>query len=147
MGMTKEELAAKLNGRPMGAEITDQESAQAKADGLLVVFCYSDDNCEFRGAIKEELSAYNGGKFFFNRNSIVPEIEDDVEEEILKKHGALSQTKDRIARASWVRAIWCESTSFAWTFMSSLPSATFDTMEGNEGFCRGIVIDIQEIPV
>ena len=36
--MTKEELAAKLNGRPYYSEMTDDEVAEANAAGLVVVF-------------------------------------------------------------------------------------------------------------
>ena len=36
--MTKEELAAKLNGREYGQEITDAESTEAGKAGLLVIF-------------------------------------------------------------------------------------------------------------
>ena len=46
--MTKEELAAMLNGREYGKEITKAEEEKAKANGLVVIYGYSDDNVELR---------------------------------------------------------------------------------------------------
>lgn len=48
--MTKEQMAALLNGREYGDEITRAEHQIARASGLVVVFGYSDDNMEVRGA-------------------------------------------------------------------------------------------------
>jgi hypothetical protein len=59
--MTKEQLAALLNGREYGSEITREESAQAAKDGLVVLFGASDDLAEFRGAIHDEHGCWDGG--------------------------------------------------------------------------------------
>lgn len=59
--MTKESLAALLNGREYRDEITHSEEDAAKAAGLVVVFGGSDDLCELRGAITDERDCYNGG--------------------------------------------------------------------------------------
>lgn len=50
--MTKESLAAILNGRTYGDEITKEEEAQAKAAELVVIYGASDDLVEFGGAIQ-----------------------------------------------------------------------------------------------
>ena len=41
--MTKEELAATLNGREYNHEITKEEEAEARENGLVVIFGASDD--------------------------------------------------------------------------------------------------------
>lgn len=56
--MTAKELAEMLSGRKYGMEITSEEARAAKDAGLVVVYGYSDDNVEFRGAIDEEVGAY-----------------------------------------------------------------------------------------
>ena len=56
--MTMETLAAILDGREIGSEITKAEADQAKAAGLVVVFGASDDLMEFRGAIYDEIGCY-----------------------------------------------------------------------------------------
>lgn len=58
--MTAKELATALTGRKVGMEITSVEFDRAADAGLVVVFGYSDDNVEFRGAIDEEVGAWNG---------------------------------------------------------------------------------------
>lgn len=49
--MIAKEFADLLSGRDYMNEITRGEEEQAKAAGLVVVFGYSDDNMELRGAI------------------------------------------------------------------------------------------------
>jgi hypothetical protein len=58
--MNRDKMAALLNGRSYGEEITKEECATAKAHGLVVVFGYSDDNVELRGAIDDEVGACDG---------------------------------------------------------------------------------------
>lgn len=65
MKMTKEQMAALLNGREIGQEITKDEEHIAKESGLLVVFGASDDLMEFRGKYRQEFDCYDGGKFPF----------------------------------------------------------------------------------
>ena len=60
--LTKEELAAQLNGRSYGSEITLAECEVADESGLVVVVGYSDDGAVFHGAIHDEADAYDGGR-------------------------------------------------------------------------------------
>ena len=55
--MTKESLAALLNGREIGNEIEHGEAKAAKEHGLVVVYGYSDDGMEVRGAIRGNMDA------------------------------------------------------------------------------------------
>ena len=61
MKITKEQLAARLNGRQYGDEIT-REGKLAKENGLAVIFGASDDLCEMRGAIDDEFGCCDGGE-------------------------------------------------------------------------------------
>jgi hypothetical protein len=62
--MTIFEFAEKLNGRNYLYEMTEEEEAEAKALGFIVVFGYSDDNAEFRGAYDEEIGCWDGGRVY-----------------------------------------------------------------------------------
>lgn len=62
--MTIYEFAEKLNGRQYGNEITKSEEQEAKELGFVVVFGYSDDNAEFRGAYNEEIGCWDGGRVY-----------------------------------------------------------------------------------
>ena len=45
-------------------ELNPTEEAIAKDNGLVIVFGYSDDCTEFRGAIEDEIGCYNGGRVY-----------------------------------------------------------------------------------
>ena len=62
--MTIFDFAQGLNGREYGREITPLEEKRAKELGFVVVFGYSDDNAEFRGAIYDEIGCYDGGRVY-----------------------------------------------------------------------------------
>ena len=66
--MTAKELAARLSDRKVGNEITDIEAQQAADAGLVVVYGYSDDNMELRGAMDEEIGAYEGVTIYVSKS-------------------------------------------------------------------------------
>ena len=58
--MDMHELAALLNGRGYGSEITQAEADAAKTAGLVVAYGVSDDIAVLRGAVNDEFDAYYG---------------------------------------------------------------------------------------
>jgi hypothetical protein len=146
--MTKEELAAKLNGREIGREITCEEVTEANEAGLAVFYGVSDDLVEITGALDEEVGAYNGTTILLGDDGeLVKEIdEDDGDDEVLAKYGVLDDVRERARGAKKVKALWCkEKNGPSWTFETKVPHATFDIMEDDEVFCRGIVIDMKDV--
>lgn len=61
--MTKEQLAELLNGNEYRDEMTKEQEQAAKQNNLLVLFGASDDLLEMRGAIRDEVGAYDGGEY------------------------------------------------------------------------------------
>ena len=59
--ITKEQLAAMLNGREYGQELTNDEGKLAKQSGLVVIFGASDDLMQIVGAECAEVGCYKGG--------------------------------------------------------------------------------------
>jgi len=142
--VTKEQLAAKLNDREYTREITREEEDQAKQAGLVVVFGYSDDNIELRGAIDDEYGAYKGTTIMVDREGIVPVWEymigTEVEEAEFEKYFQRKQ------HAKKIKAIWnAELDQFAWTFETEIPHATFEILEDAVNYCRGIVFSIDDL--
>jgi hypothetical protein len=133
--MTMHEFAAMLDGRDEGKEITHREEKQAKELGFVVVFGYSDDNVEFRGAIDDEVGSFNGTEIYLDRDGIFEECEDEC------KYSKAAKTK-----CTTIDAIWCDGEGYAWTYETVIPHATFDILdeEGNK-WCRGIVFDIKSL--
>lgn len=140
--MTKEQLAELLDGREYGSEIVSSEEKAAKAAGLLVVFGASDDLCELRGVIKDEVGAYDGTTVLIGRDGkLLPELEDD-DEEILKKHGVFEHVLELRRSAIRIEAIW-DSEGYSWVYETKTPHATFEILEDGDKYCRGIVIDLK----
>lgn len=115
MIMTLKEFAKLLDGREYLHEITKEEEALAKELGFVVVFGYSDDNTELRGAIDDEIGCYDGG--------------------VLEHDGLPS-----VIYADWrPKDIDC-----SWAYDTSIPHENFNIYEDGELYCVGVVCDINE---
>lgn len=113
--MTLKEFASMLDGREYRSEITPEEEKLAKELGFVVVFGYSDDNAELRGAIDDEIGCYDGG---------------------VLEHEDLPAT---------IYADWCpEDMDCAWAYGTSIPHEKFNIYEDGELYCVGIVCDINK---
>lgn len=145
--MTPEQFAAILDGREYRSEMTGDEEATAKRHGLVVVFGASDDLCELRGAIDDEVSCYGGGTFLVDAEGIVPSrdlidrerMSDDEIREILDRR------LDAVAiEAEWYDG-WSGEDGPAWTYKVAFPHATFEIHDDDGPYCRGIVFAIADI--
>lgn len=124
--MTAKQLAARLDGREYLKEITPEEERKAEANGLVVVYGYSDDNVELAGAISDEIGAWEGVVFHVEKDGSYY-VED-------------SNAPNRI------RAVWCPpETDFAWAFETDIPHETFRILEDGEHFCLGIVFALEDL--
>ena len=68
------EFAKKLNNRQYGREILKSEEQEAKELGFVVVFGYSDDNAEFRGAIDDEVGCFDGGRVYEDGDKFIDAV-------------------------------------------------------------------------
>jgi hypothetical protein len=133
--MTKEELAKRLDGREIEAEVCADEEAEIKASGLVVVFGASDDLIEFRGAIHGEDDGCV--EVFINMEGL---MESECGDNDCPHFGRMTRS------ASKIKALWCEEEGGpAWTYKTNIPHASFNIMEGEEVYCRGIVFDIRDV--
>lgn len=139
--MTKEQLAAQLDGREYSFELTREEAKQAKADSLVVIYGASDDLAEFAGAIDEELGA--PGEFLIFEGKLLPEMTDE-DEEVLRKHGVFDMAYTRRDKGTWVKVEMDDEDG--WEVTTNAPHAKFNIMEEGQVFCEAIVIDLKELP-
>ena len=135
--MTKEQLASRLNLREYGSEITKDEEKQAKESGLVVVFGYSDYNAEMRGAIYDEVGCNAGGIILLLPTGKVLEEDHDCECDYCGY-------KEMQEIAKKIEAVW-GSEGYSWIYKTDIPHATFDIMEENNKFCRGIVFNFADL--
>jgi hypothetical protein len=144
--MTKEELAAAINGREYGKELTAAEELKAQQEGLLIVFGASDDLCELRGAIRDEVPAYNGCTVLINEDGELLQPLEDDDLDVLRRYRVLHALRCEREHAAKIQATFGDSSSeYSWVLSTELPHATFDIVEDGEKFCRGIVVDLKEI--
>ncbi len=138
--MTKEELAAQLNGREYREELTKDETAAAKAAGLVVVFGASDDLMEFRGAIYDEFGCYDGGEVLVDAQGMLDrsQIDDDDDE-------AIADFVSRKKSARAIEAVWCVEGDYSWAYKTEIPHSTFEVLDDCEPYCRGIVFALADL--
>lgn len=135
--MNAKQLATLLGRRVMGNEITDAEERMARNSGLVVVFGHSDDNVEMRGAIHDEVGAYNGATVYLSATGLlVNDCDDDM-----CPH--FKRARDRAAR---FKAKWDDGSGAAWTFDVPWPHYTFEVFEEDELFCLGVVFAVADVP-
>jgi len=139
--MNKEQLASLLNGRAYRNEITDDEHMDARKTGLLVLFGHSDDNVEIRGAAYDEVGAYNGKTILLHREE--PIVLPPHDKECECRFCTYTKAAERCAE---VTAHWDRGNGYSWEFETEIPHAEFDIMDGADKFCRGIVIDVKDLP-
>lgn len=135
--ITKEELAARLNGREYGDEMTKEEEQLAKNSGLLVAFGYSDDNVEFRGIFHDEVGAYNKTSIRLDAKGVLPTW-DNVRE---NEDAAL----DYLRRKYSAKIIVATFGDKGWDYSTSIPNAGFSIMKYEQIYGMGMVIDGKDL--
>lgn len=135
-------FAAKLNNRQYRAEMTREEEAEAKACGLLVLFGASDDLLEFRGMLRDEAGAWEGAEVRLRQTTKgLRIIEDREDARTLIEEGWTPPTPLIAIKAEWSPA----DLEASWRITADVPFAAFDIMEDDQLYCRGAVIDLDEV--
>lgn len=138
MGMTVKEVAATLNGNEYGKVGSRALFGEMKAAGLVAVFGHSDDLVELRGAVTDEVGAFNGTVIYMTSSGLLQNECDS----------------DRCPHFEWAKksaakitAIWApESSTLSWAFRTAIPHETFTIMEDGEPYCEGIVFALADVP-
>lgn len=132
--MNIHEFANLLNGREYGSVITKQEEQKAKELGYVVVFGYSDDCIEFRGAIDDEIGCYGRKKIYLDKDGILEYCECEC------KYYQSAKEKSKV-----IEAIWDGDEKYRWIFKTEIPHVDFEIFEDGEKFCKGIIFDIKDL--
>ena len=136
--MTAKELAQALDGNEFDYELSEFYEKRARESGLVVVFGYSDDNAEFRGAIDDEVGCYEGGTIRLTKEGVIQEP--DCGEEDCKYF------KECVKNAKTIEAVWCDDASGAsWSYKTDIPHEIFNIYEDGEPFCDGIVFSVEDL--
>lgn len=135
--ITIEEFAKLLNNREYGKEITDEEIKMAKELGFIVVFGTSDDLVDLRGVINDEIDCYDGGKIYIDKNG-----EYGIFEEC---ECGCKYSQEAKERCRLIEVLWCEESNVSWTYKTDIPHETFNILEDDKIYCRGIIFEIKDL--
>lgn len=135
--VTIQEVAERMNGREYLHEITPEEEKELKEAGIVVAFGYSDDNVELRGAIDEEIGAYEHAFIQLYRGKILAPCCVD---------GGYS-TKcplfmDAMKQAKTIDVYWKNG---IWQFDTAIPHEVFTIKEDGEAFGDGIAFYLKDV--
>lgn len=140
--MDAKTLTAQLNGIEYPCRdilATDGDLIkQARDAGLVIVFGLSDDLMEFRGAIDDEIGAYDGTTAYVDTKGVLPERDSIDNDDELKDYFA------REPHAVAIHQLWCAEEGYSWTYNTSIPHETFEIVEDGEPYCRGIVFALAD---
>ena len=133
--MDRTEAAQQLDGNEYREEGSPELFAAMKAAKLVAVFGASDDLMEFRGAIHDEVGAYDGGTAFLTPSGLLTNDCDNDE----CPHFLRAQ-KD----AAEIQAKWDEG-GFSWQYQTDVPHTKFVINEDGEPYCEGIVFALVDV--
>lgn len=133
------EFAEMLSDRSIGEEICKDEERRAADLGLVVAYGYSDDNVELRGAIDEEVGAYDGTTIRLTKAGVLQEPACDSAENCNCPYFAAAKNVAKVIEAVWGAG------GVSWTFKTNIPHETFNIYEDGELFCVGIVFSVEDL--
>ena len=125
------EIAKMLDGREYRSEVTKEEAAVFKKEGIVVVYGASDDLTEFEGAIYDEYGA--GKTIYFNELGRIIQNEccDDC-----------PYFEKIVQTAPW----YLRSTEeLPWGWFTNIPHASFTVIEDGEEYGKGIVFSKHDL--
>jgi len=136
--MTPKEAALALHNNQYSLEGTPELFLRMKEHRLVAVFGASDDLMEFRGAICDEVGAYEGTTAHLDQTGLlVSECDEGDDCPYFKKACAV---------AAKVDAVWCpEGREISWVYETAIPHEKFLIMENDEVYCEGIVFLLDDV--
>lgn len=122
-------------------ELTQDQERIAKENNLIVVFGYSDDNMEFRGALYDEVGCYEGGSAFITTNGEL------LQEPDCGCDHSINWWVSEKNKATEIEAVWCPKDESgqvicSWAYKTKAEHSTFNVMEDGDLYCIGIVFDL-----
>ena len=130
--ITAKDVASKMNGLEYGHESDKDLFAQAKEAGLVIVYGYSDDGAEFRGAIYDE--TFSEVVYLDKKGIITSECDCDD----------CPYFARLLKGATTIKPIW-DRDGISWQYETTIPHSTFDIMEDGDIYCRGIVFALADV--
>jgi hypothetical protein len=141
--MTPADIAAALDGIEYPGDPPKALALEAKVNRLVIAYGASDDLLELRGAIDDEIGAWEGACIRVDAEGLIPDCDD------LLDLRDVTRLRDYFRREASGRAInlcWHNTgEGTPWKFETTIPHATFTIMENGKSFCIGIVFSLDDL--
>jgi hypothetical protein len=142
--MTPKEAAAELHGSQYRNEGSNRLFKQMKDAGLVAAFGASDDLLEFRGAIYDEVGAWDGTTAYVQGGELLQRKCDNEQCPHEEVRIAAAKKSATVVEAVWTPRDGKGEVFASWLIKSNVPHETFDVMEDGELYCRGIVFRLED---
>ena len=140
--MTKEEVAARLNGSEYPFEVPRELQKEAKTTGLVIVYGASDDLLELRGKINEEVGACDGVTIWLNEDGLFDE--NACADKCHHFESAFQHVREY---GQSIEALLDPGEGYLWHYKTAIPHVTFEIVEDGEPYCRGIIFALADAVV
>lgn len=140
-----ENWVRRLNGFEYPADEIECLRHEMEKDGIITIYCMSDDLLECVGAINDEFSAWRG---FSGRLTKDLTIFNDDEDEDEDDNTAMSQAEKEAL--PFIKAVWCPEDAqgkiyASWMIETDLPYGEFEIYANGELYCVGIIVAVEDI--
>ena len=137
-----ESVKEQIHNCEYGHEMDKLDKDALKEAGIVIVYGYSDDNTEFEGAIYEEIGSYGGAYIRLTKDGL---LENKCSDDDCPYY-----TEEAKKAKYYIKPKWCDGnadikTMIAWTYESNIPHITFDVLEDDEIFCRGMIFRLSDL--
>ena len=133
--MTVRDAVQALHGCEYRQEGSRELFKRMKAAGLVAVFGGSDDLIYFAGAEDDELDAGDGSLFPFTSAGLV---RNDCDNDACPYFGAAK--RDAVTIVAYFGRNYT-----TWSYETDIPHETFDVLEDDEVYCRGLVFALADV--
>jgi hypothetical protein len=128
------QIADYLNGSQYPFEPLGEVIELAKQYNIVIIFGASDDLVELRGAIYEEVGAWEGTTVYVNQDGL---FKTDCNCDCQYSQAAKNTCKK-------IQAIWGQN-DISWQYQTTIPHEKFNVYEDEELYCVGIVFSLSDL--
>lgn len=134
--MISKKIATLLDGMECDKKIPKQDLQYAKENKAVIVFGASGDLTVFRGAIEDEISCYDRGQVFLDKDGLI-------------KNKCSNENcpyfKEKLLYAKVITKIWDLAKGSWGSYATDIPHETFEIFEEGQKYCRGIVFSLEDL--
>lgn len=134
-----------LNGRQYRSELSKEEEAQAKLDGVIIIFWASDDLAEVHWYFRDEVWCRDWGMVYIDEEDV--QFPDNEECNRCKDNMERSCKQVSVIRDTVIDKwdVEKKEVPVSWRYETDIPHEKFLIMEDEDVYCEGIVFEYKHL--